>query len=125
MLDSIFLLPEAFDQKMWIKMAVLGCCVLFVAYFLMLILLNSVYRNTGNPRELDIALSRFWSVLWTLGLLQAFAILMLSWNLGEAGREVMWTPPFYLRLIPEMLLSVILFAALFAIRNDIKSALKQ
>jgi len=124
MTETVFYLPELSESAMWIRLAMCAGIAVLLTYFFMLILLNTVYRNTGNPRDLDIALSRFWSLLWCLVTMQIFTLLVLDWNLGDVGREALKSPSFIMRFLPDILVSTTILIAIFTIRRDIKNALK-
>ena len=123
-LETLFFLPEWFDTTMLIKTAILGLVIWLIYWLTTIFLLNTVYRTTKFPRDLDIARARFWSIFWTLVTLQFFSLLALNWAVSEEGKEILGEGAFYVRIAPELVFSVFLLIALFMVRSAIQASVK-
>ena len=122
-MDTLFFLPDWFDTSMLIKVAILGVSAWLLYWLITVFYLQTLYRQSDYPRDLDIARARFWSILWTLFIMQLFALITLNWNLGLRGQEAVEDLMFFFRFAPEFFVTVTLIVALFAVRSSIKDAI--
>ena len=123
-MNALFFLPEMGDSALFLKLVVLGVCVSLVCWLLTILFLNILFRPSAQPRDLDVARSRFTGILWTLFLLQVYTLLVVHWNLDEAGRESMASPAFLMRFLPELLCTIALVVSLFLVRRSVLSSTK-
>ena len=135
-MNTLLNLPEYLTTPFWWKLILLGGFASVVYFILQLLFANITFkrwaygrwdddksRHATCGRDRAIAFSRLWALVITFCMVQLYQIAVVNYNLAEMTQEAMLTLEFYLRLVPELLISLILVVAFIVVRGEVKNSI--